>query len=456
MSQGELEQVVETGGLGTDGFADVVASMAQEEAAGVVADLARVHFRRDQVLRVLRALSLPVPGELEEHTFRANAVDVEVREVPDAELQAEIDDLQEALESATAEAQRRSAEFKAMRTELWEARARLAAVAPDAAMAPVEPVERPAQDTATREASLKPFDALPVPSMGWEKMPAWADNDRKTSSLEATARQQGAIVAFLEETGSFMVPREVMDGLAAVGVSIPKERVAQYMKALTDAALIVRTGVKRRAAGQTNGQLAIEHRATAVWRPSESAEAVAGTSAPAKAAEAPSAPLTVAPSAQEEGWVRDFVVKQTEPFAPSQVAEATEIREELVRAVLPGMIERGVVRYVGLDDLELYEYVKPSGPGAAAEFDAKTRVPGSNGSVAEPVAGTGGHVVSSNPEVRTMLEKVRAQGGTFVKTGGGHISVKHPSGKRERIAHTPNPNGLKDDRAKLRRLGFAL
>jgi hypothetical protein len=158
--------------------------------------------------------------------------------------------------------------------------------------------------------------------------------------------------------------------------------------------------------------------------------------------------------------VRDFVVVQKEPFSPSSVTEVTEVEgQELVEA-LQSLIVKGTITYVGFDDLELYEYVKPAEMGSAAEKDVERRkslaktatTTGSGGG--GPVPGTSKGLRISDPDVRALAQQIEAAGGV-VETGprGGHFIVSVPGRKRKiPISSTPSSRrSVHNDRARVRR-----
>lgn len=516
------EAVAEREGRPGEGIADRFVREAEEEAGRVVADLARLRFRADQVMRVLRALNLPVPpevrwvslgvntDELAAMAAATNGVAVEEVDRLRSELTArnqEVIDLKRALEArrqqdgsriaaeraespATVEAAETPAEQPQGGKMTPQERGKAGAAAAAAnrtfldageyrTLEAIEAQLRAMESDITAERLVKEwglggrhqaervvrhfyeagvirlqrfpdrgegatfhvgpsaFDRLPVPAGGWEQMPAWAGSERKSLAVEIAARQQGAIVAVLEHVGMPMVPKEVTEELAANNIQIPQARVADYMRDIERAALILRTGHNRRAATQTAGRTSVEYRALVVRKqPEDPGEA------------------------QQLATVRDDVCSRKEAFAPSEVIEKTGLSEDVVRAALTSLIERGVIVYVGFDDLELYEYVKPDGPGAAAQIDAARRGTGAetngNGGGA-PVAGTGGRPRSSDKETDAMLAKADKAGAEVTKTGSGHFRVKNKKTGRGVIVYaTPGKQSRDKNRKKLAGIGIAV
>lgn len=75
-----------------------------------------------------------------------------------------------------------------------------------------------------------------------------------------------------------------------------------------------------------------------------------------------------------------------------------------------------------------------------------------NGNFAGGGVATSGDQLSSNKEVRELVRSCVNQGAQ-VSTGGKHISVKY-NNQTTTIGRTPNPHGLREDKANLKRMGL--
>lgn len=155
--------------------------------------------------------------------------------------------------------------------------------------------------------------------------------------------------------------------------------------------------------------------------------------------------------------VRDFCVSMQEPFPRGAIEEATDVGGPLLTEHLQTLIRRGVIEYVGFDDLELYQYVKPTDMGDAAKRDIARRKElaksenGSGGRSA-PVEGTGGGLTIGNADVRALVQDIiRAGGQVRHESRGGHLVVTYGK-KRISISSTPSSRrSVLNDRARARR-----
>lgn len=310
-----------------EGFAERIQREAGEEAAAVVADLAKVRFRADQVARVLRALDLPLPDEIGMLLVRAPAerptrpvvaikappapAPVSAEPAPSREEspppvaqepESSPGAVQEPKKSAAPKSKtekpssgtarpfliepaptdlRTEAAVEAVLISIGEVSSQvLQEHWPWANRATIERVLRHfyakgllkvasagggANATTYRVGGENVFDSWPKSSVGWKKQPA-AKAERMTFALELVARQQDAITAVLEATGEHLVPSELRDELERRGLDLPLARVGDYLRELSNAPrpTITRTGIARRGEKQTQGRTAIEYRATSV------------------------------------------------------------------------------------------------------------------------------------------------------------------------------------------------
>lgn len=155
-----------------------------------------------------------------------------------------------------------------------------------------------------------------------------------------------------------------------------------------------------------------------------------------------------------------WVVKTTKAFSPADVERATEVGGHVLTESLQAMLKKGSIEYVGFDDLELYQYVPPTEPGAAAEKDmhrrrtlAKQAIASNGHAGGGAVEGTGAKWKISDPDVRATVEMVERAGGNVRPTAGGHYEVSSPHTRKTiRISGTPgNRRSVLNDRARIRR-----
>lgn len=374
-------------------FAERVRKDAEAEAARVLAELERLRFDAHQVTHVMRALGIPVPL------------------------------LVAALADATADAPERPV--------------------PPPVVPPVVVPEPPVDDEPVGE----PEPVKPRPEVRKSVLPPGQEAPEHLQPMPSM-RGKGPLAPRLR------VAKEeyaVLQAVNAAETSITSEVVKRLggelndakagvrLRALADAGMIRRTGRSRFGAA---GRPPAGGRASVEYAPVQEPKPDASDAQP------------VEDGGPEAAAVRDFAVGQAEGFTVRQLVDATEIPEERARVELTALLRRGVVEYVGMDDLELYAYVKPQGPGAAAELDRRRPAEGSvtHGSV--PVAGTGKPMKVSHSEVAKLVRDAESAGCVVTHASNGHFAVKTPDGKRLVISATPsNPRSVLNDRARLRKAG---
>lgn len=404
---------------------------AQEEAERVLADLSRLRFRADQVIRVLKALKLPVPRPIDYFEKWAD-----LAETHDAE--------HDALETAPGPF---ALSGGAGNTEPAMS---VGGAEPGKEFPPLRPAEEPEPDLSPPllpravpqpEPPVDPPgdpDPLP-PAASAENAPERAalaarPGDRSKAAGEAN---RAAIVGVLERH-----PGGLSLGVLVKEVGLSQSVVSRHLKTLEAEHLTRKEGASSAARYYAN--------VVPVPRGEEEVAAAAPSSAIAE------------PSPEQLAKVRDWVVQKREPFTVAQGVDATALSEKTVRGAYAKLLEREVLTYVGMDDLELYEYAPPSGPGAAAEHDARRRreaaadAAGNGHGGGEAVAGTGKDLAIRNSELRKLVEEIKAAGGTVVKASNGHLRVEK-NGKSCLIGSTPAGNVVPGYRSRVRKqLGLAI
>jgi hypothetical protein len=145
-------------------------------------------------------------------------------------------------------------------------------------------------------------------------------------------------------------------------------------------------------------------------------------------------------------------------LSPWDFAKATGYVGEDVDKALGVFARRGMIREVGVEGLELYEYVPPDSAGRAAEIDGERP---REAPIAEdaprrgaPVDGTGKKMVISHPEMRSLVARIEAGGGKVRHAANGHLEVTF-NGNRCLISSTPSSSrSVLNDRVRVRRLGL--
>lgn len=505
----------------SEGFADRVQREANEEAVAVLADLSKVRFRADQVVRVLRALGLVVPPELAE---LVGGTVKEPPQPPPPPAEAKVPERQEATDGGQV-TEPPPAPAKEQAPPPAPARGKVGGVVqhggvevmsehlrgmPSAKknmpvgdrtriceeeLAIVKAVEeQPATsgelgaklglaphaigdrirtlgaagllrltgDQRNGSGEYAPGTGEPIGFTGaLAAMPAAASSESLGHTAVLQAMQQLRVLNAARSRGkATFVPSE-LDEL----VAMPRARAIDAINALAEQGVhLKRSGKMRRGEKQTAGRTSVEYVLTKVGddgqisTPEEVAQAAADQAVREAATAPPGAPQAEQVEAAHLARVRDFVVKQREPFSPAQVADAVGLPERIVRPCLAALIERNSVEYVGMDDLELYEYSKPTGPGAAAKLDVERRKASSqNGAGASgPVPGTGRRLHSSHKETDAFCAKAERAGGQVEKAGSGHIAIVNPAnGKRFIISATPSSTSMQKNEKKLREIGLA-
>lgn len=245
-------------------------------------------------------------------------------------------------------------------------------------------------------------------------------------------------------------------------VDVPQARIGDYLRQFVDEGMIRPTGKSRRGPLFGPGKPAPEYEiaqrpasAQGPPRPTEAAEA-------AEAAEA-----TTAPDLSLE-FVRDYSRKMGGFFSPAQLAAKMEepepegagisVTAEELWPYLDELVARETLGDVSpTPDQRLYEFVKPTEPGRAAELDAErrradARSGGRSGGV--PVPGTGRPERAAHGNVTALLKAVESVGAKWRRTTSDHFLITLPDGRRATIGGTPNSGGFKQDSLKLRKLGI--
>jgi hypothetical protein len=444
-----------------EGFAARIERSAHNEADAVMADLARLRFRADQVARVMRALKLPFPDGLQflldpEPTYHYpedGATDFAGTAAAPPETEPEAP-------PAPPPPPRRPAPPEAPEAE-----------PPEAAEDAAEALPRRGRTYVTATGVTRTTPVNPGPEALPEhlrRMPAAAGNGPVRPRIAAAEGQLKVYEDIKANPGS--LPPEVADR-----VGLPQGRVGQYVRALSEAGLIERTGRQRFKRGVTSGRVGDEWRVTsalhAVPRPAEAREAA--SSVPPQRAGAQEAPADSAPPAARTGGVpvaqsgsstsdvittaRNWIVEQgEEAFSPSRFAEAVGVSPEAGMQLLQLFADRGIVEDLSSPGCLLYRYSPPREPGRAAELDrerAKARtaeeMDASRNGSGVPVAGTGRTKWSGDPATQALCEKAE-RAGALVEKGRGHIIIRNAVTRARVIVSSTPSGGNSPDKTKKR------
>jgi DNA-binding transcriptional ArsR family regulator len=386
------ESVVEPGPEPGEGFAERIERETRVEAAAVVADLARLRFRADQVYRVLRALDLDVPDEIVQLTRTG---------------------LAEGLLAGREE-----------RPEPAQA-----PVVPAQPEAPVEPAPGPAAAEKPPAAEKAP-EEVPEHLRG---MPGAGGGGPVTQRI-ATAEKQLQVYEALKAGTALASELEKTTG-------IPHARVSAHLRSLEAAGLVRYVG-DRRTPGVETGRFSKEYAAVMPAAVKTETVDVQRKATPEELAKVRDwAVKTKAPFTAVEA-----IGAVSLPAAVVVDALGQLVTRQVLRASGGGNDEV----------LYLYGKPESPGGGAQIDAARKVSAaaPVSNGSA--PVPGTGTGTLSSSHAVNEMIRAVRAAGGKAQKTGGEHIRVTSKDGRSCIIGGTPSNSGLIQDKAKIRKLGIAV
>jgi len=159
--------------------------------------------------------------------------------------------------------------------------------------------------------------------------------------------------------------------------------------------------------------------------------------------------------ARMQAWVREQPVGTA--FNQHKAAEETKMSPALALRCLEALVAKEIVSDESPSaDMRMFEYRKPTDPGAAAKLDAARRpVEAPSGSGGAPVPGTGGRVKAKNPEVDALIAKLVAEGADVAHAANGHFAVKITGKQRVLISATPGSSrSVLNDRTRLRRAGY--
>jgi DNA-binding transcriptional ArsR family regulator len=394
------------------GFADAIADLAMAEADAVVADLARVNFRADQVLRVLKALNLPVPDALASYGAAAQA---------SPPRDPEADDIGGAMGAPSAE--------------------------------PVQ-AETPAPEPSDTPPVFDATDPLKVNTVKGDK-PKRGHGDGGKAALGARNRDE--IVAFLNTNGPALAT-EIADNVTA-----DISAVRGHLRRLLDEGRIHLTGERRRDARDKRraGMMPVVYAAGASPGKLPPAEA------PAKPAETPEAPIDEDGLQDIVNRVRATMIRFAGDKMPiGQIAELAGVSKIAATAVMEQLASTGAVkksRPPGSKE-DLYVYTAAVAVGSLTTDGPGKPKTATNGTgtltgprvVKEPVAGTGRPKTAGNQAVRDLIAKARRAGARVEPSGSGHWAVFCPKG---RILIPSTPSGDKSLRAaetRLKNAGLAI
>lgn len=265
------------------------------------------------------------------------------------------------------------------------------------------------------------------------------------------------------------IERDLEGVFTTDGKPFDGNKISAYLREMVATGIVSRTGQNRYGSQHkpgTGGRVSVEYAVVPgkvkTTAPSAAAAPVAEAS---PVVEAPKPTVRLKPSAERANavltTVRDFAVKQTEAFGPSDVEKATEIPRLVALEALKILAVRGVVSDESIDDsLPMFEYRKPQEAGKGAEMDrqrsrAAASSPSSSGS--QPVAGTGKPLGVTNPDVRKLIQDAQAAGASVTHASNGHFAVEKNGMRRTLISATPRgTRSVMNDRARLRREGLSV
>lgn len=282
------------------------------------------------------------------------------------------------------------------------------------------------------EVAQKPVSE-PVAPPAAPKLPALTQG---TAAARARAKaNRDAMLTYLAENGA----SRNRDIYGHVGIS--QTVSSKHLRDLVAEGLVVAEGITFRLADAAvaNGN--------AVTEPVEE-EAVASE--------------PVAPEGDMVVHVRDKVRNRIGMFSPQQISGENEWPRDDVEEALADLAGRGILKDMSpAPDMLLYEYVRPTSPGAAAEADIRWRqeeTPPPSARGGGPVPGTGRKEKINDPDVRQLVSDVERAGGIVGHAQNGHYDVTLPGGKkRMQIAATPSSRRtVMNDRVRLRREGLGV
>jgi len=308
-------------------------------------------------------------------------------------------------------------------------------------------------------------------------MPAANTGSYSIAQMTRTAEEQYKVLEAIRDLGKG-IAGTVQDQMGFDREDkIVKSRLGKQIRLLIEAGLVADTGELVWAPWQLEakqrGEVHIgrKNREFALTEKGREALGVTPEEGEAEKPEPPAEPEATGPPVLEEASptleeVRDVVTQlDGMMFSPAQVLMyATEQRGGgevnwdmgLLTARLDTLLERDVLKNRSpSDDLKLYLYERPYGPGKAAEIDSQRTGNGeAEPTGGAPVAGTGRQLAVKNPEVRKLVEQAKAAGCQVQPAGSGHLAVMTPSGRRVMISSTPSrARSVENDRTRLRRVG---
>jgi len=270
-----------------------------------------------------------------------------------------------------------------------------------------------------------------------------AETRQPVGTKAAKEERQEQLLRHLQEhhaSGTFNGPDIAEDlGLDAKA----KARLGQDLRDMEEQKLIRRTGMefprgvtRHRETGKMGGRPAIQYRLGQEARPEVKESEV-------------------------QKKVRDAVVNNPALVSPRELATELELKPGDVLAALENLASRGVVEDKSPSaDMRLFQYVRPKGPGKAAELDAR-RGGNHEADTASRFSGGGvatGRTRAGNKDVQDLINAAERAGAKVTHEASGHFAVTIPgSGKRILISSTPsNPRTVLNDRSRLRRAGLSI
>jgi hypothetical protein len=409
-----------------EGFAERITRETREEADRVCRELARLRFDARQVQRVLKALGLNVPYEIEWAASDRTVIMTGMSVTPVAP------------ERAPAGAPAPEATEEAAGSSPEPATAEKPSTEPEPVAAGKPPKERPAAGGKPRQSPTHPVTPGDWPD-DLKMMPAAQKSGGPITQRRKAAEKQLAVYREVEAHPT-RIPSEVAKATGLTGAA-----AADALRELQRASLILRTGKNRREPGKNVGRASVEYRPLVRLR--EDAEKAPAPAAPprteVKLAEVPRATRMA---------VDDFIAKRGVggQFTLTEVIMAFPGASE---AILKSAVDRLVGQEKLARDGQTYAVL------VCADLDAPKKRGSGPRLAGQGVAGTGkkGSLTIQNPELRKLVTEAERAGAKVSRTANGHLQYVLPGGKTVFGASTPRgSSSIQDDRAKLKREGLAV
>lgn len=415
------------------GFEDQIKAVTEAEAERVAArydqvkaDLIKLRMRADQVERVLGQLGLSTPARL-------RAV-IEDTAMPDASLLRP--------------------------TKPWTP---TPTPTPPRAVPPVAPEPPPVREPARRAEAppappapkpTPPAPAAPPKAAAAPQAPPEPPADRPTRLGVAKVTDREAR-AWIKEVGIFTSKR-FQDHFGLKSTS------THYTAPLVEKGFLRRHGGKRGPGVFFTHKDYVGPLDLTTARAGVPLRHNAGTAPPVTSPPPTRPPVGNVPTADarpQMSAVRNAIVgpirEAGKPFSIKELAEPREWNVDVTRYRVQELVRQGKVNDVSVQGgPEIYEYVKPNGPGAAAKLDQARRPRENPATVPRGDHNASGRRIrANNDKVQQLLDLVYDAGGWAEPAANGHFKCFSKDGKNHiDIAATPRgARTVANDRSRLRR-----